>query len=66
MESQQRIQHLEEAISFLENHIAEQDKEMLRLHKKVELLVQEFKKLQSRMDDDQDQEDLPIEKPPHY
>jgi len=66
MDDEQRIQHLEEVISYLENHVAEQDKEMLKLQQKTDLLIKELKKLHARIEEEDDGEDLPFEKPPHY
>tara|TARA_B110000037_G_scaffold59161_1_gene72331 strand:+ start:1097 stop:1303 length:207 start_codon:yes stop_codon:yes gene_type:complete len=63
------IQELETKMAFMERHIEEQDKVILRLQKTTDLLVKEMKKLQdnqSNKDGEGNSEFQHDEKPPHY
>ncbi|MDR2844736.1 MAG: SlyX family protein [Puniceicoccales bacterium] len=64
-----RVRELEIKVTFLENHVEEQDRAMLEHFRQIERLQREVKRLAgalaSRSDDGTDR--LPDnEKPPHY
>ncbi len=61
-----RLIHLEETISFMENHIQEQDKEILGFQNRLDKVIKELKQIRQQS---QDNEPIPgpgEEKPPHY
>ncbi|MDR2983168.1 MAG: SlyX family protein [Puniceicoccales bacterium] len=61
-----RVRELEIKISFLENHVEAQDREMLEQSRQFDLLKAEVKRLRE-LSSDQGSEGFPAnEKPPHY
>ncbi|MCZ6674019.1 MAG: SlyX family protein [Verrucomicrobia bacterium] len=61
-----RIQKLEEELSFLDDHVVKQDKEILNLRTKLEKAVLGLKELRNHFDSGALQTGLGDEKPPHY
>lgn len=61
-----RIQKLEEELTFLDDHVAKQDQEILNLHKKLGKTVQELKELRKYFESGSLTSGLADEKPPHY
>lgn len=61
-----KIQKLEEDLTFLDDHIAKQDKEILSLQKKIDKTIDELKALRTHFESRTLQTDATDEKPPHY
>ena len=67
----ERIQRLEEKIAYLERHVTEQDRAMLKIVEQVEALRRELKAFRERDvsgrgSPAEDVQDLSDERPPHY
>lgn len=65
----ERINHLEEKIAYLERHVTEQDKVMLEFADELKILRRELKAMRERAASGADGEgrDEPLdERPPHY
>ena len=64
------IEKLQERITFLEKHIGEQDTEIFQQSRRVDLLIQEIKKLEARFEASEQgggAGTMPAdEPPPHY
>jgi len=62
------IQNMEIKISYLERHVEEQDKEILRLNQEIALVAKELTRLKGKFESQQDSKnDAPVdERPPHY
>lgn len=61
------LQELETKIAFLERHIEEQDRVILKLHQKVANIAQEFSQLKTALQaSPSSSSEIPDEKPPHY
>lgn len=61
------LARLEERYTFLEQHVAEQDKAFLELANDVKTLRQEITRLRGERETDRDASDSsPEERPPHY
>lgn len=57
---------LEEKTAYLERHIEAQDRELLRLWNTIDKLNQDLKKLQARIEEGNNSEAPPNDRPPHY
>lgn len=64
-EGSERITDLEVKFSFLEEHVTQQDREILKLRSQVERLTAELERLQESQDG-AGFTIRPDEKPPHY
>ena len=67
----ERIQRLEEKIAYLERHVTEQDRAMLELVEQIEAMRRALKVLRERGaraggTSEDDVQNLPDERPPHY
>ena len=65
IESQERITGLEMKFSFLEEHVTQQDREILKLRSQIHKLVEEIERVKSENGSD----GISIrgdERPPHY
>jgi uncharacterized coiled-coil protein SlyX len=61
------IQDLETKIAFIERHIEEQDRIILKLRQQVETIVQELSQLKTKLQESADSStEIPDERPPHY
>ena len=61
------FQDLETKIAFLERHIEEQDRVIMKLHQKVETIVQEIGQLKTTLQQaSSSPSEIPDEKPPNY
>ena len=62
------IQKLENKIAFLERHVEEQDKEMLRMNRELAMLAKGLTDLRDRFDSQSEakNEASEDERPPHY
>ncbi len=61
-----QIQKLQEHLTFLDEHVSQQDKEILSLQKKLDKSVQELKELRDHFNSGALSMGSPDEKPPHY
>jgi uncharacterized coiled-coil protein SlyX len=61
-----KIRKLEEDLTFLDDHIAKQDKEILSLQKKLDKTIDELKALRTHFESGTLQAGATDEKPPHY
>ncbi|QXD24941.1 SlyX family protein [Opitutia bacterium ISCC 51] len=61
-----KIQELEEHLTFLDDHITKQDKEIMNLQKKLEKSITELKELREHFQSGALSSDRHDEKPPHY
>ena len=61
-----RIQKLEEELTFLDEHVSQQDQEILNLQKKIEKTVLELKELREHLQSGSLSTTSGDEKPPHY
>ncbi len=66
MSDAERLTKLEERYAHLQRHSTEQDKVMLGLSEELAKLRQEIAKLAAQRSHNQDGEDLPHDRPPHY
>lgn len=65
--SSERIDHLEERLSWLQRHVTEQDKAMLEMAGQIDRLKAELLRLRQRADAAQPGAEMPAqERPPHY
>ena len=61
------FQELKTKIAFLERHIEEQDRVIMKLHQKVETIVQEIGQLKTTLQQSSSSSsEIPDERPPHY
>lgn len=60
------IKKLEEHLAFMDNHIAEQDKEIMNLRQKLDKAIEELKTLRDYFDSGALTPGDTREKPPHY
>jgi len=61
------FQDLETKIAFLERHIEEQDRVIMKFHQKVETIFQEIGQLKTTLQQaSSSSSEIPNEKPPHY
>jgi uncharacterized coiled-coil protein SlyX len=65
-EDSDRLEALEFRYAFLEKHVAEQDRVMLELAKRLDLLESRQKQLHERLDQGPEGGAMPDERPPHY
>ena len=65
-EESDRIGILESRYAFLEKHVAEQDRAMLEMAARIDLLEARLKQLHGRVERGTDGGSLPDERPPHY
>ncbi|MGE9294507.1 MAG: SlyX family protein [Puniceicoccales bacterium] len=64
---EERFNELEARIAYLERHLEQQDREMLKQAERITLLTRELSKLKGRVDDGLDGSSMPAqERPPHY
>lgn len=61
-----QIQKLEEDLTFLDDHVAKQDKEILSLQRKLDKTIEGLKALRAHFDSGALQSGGADEKPPHY
>jgi len=63
-----RIQRLEEAVTFLDDHVSQQDKVILELQKKLDRASEGIKELREQLISGglNSPESVHDEKPPHY
>jgi uncharacterized coiled-coil protein SlyX len=61
-----KIQELEEHLTFLDDHLTKQDKEIMNLQKKLEKSITELKELREHFQSGTLSSDRHDEKPPHY
>ncbi len=61
-----KIQELEEHLTFLDDHIGKQDKEIMNLQKKIDKSITELKELRAHFQSGALSADRHDEKPPHY
>ena len=61
-------QNLEAKITFLERHVEQQDKEILRLSQELAIVAKELSALRGKVEDQAEpkNEPSPDERPPHY
>ena len=61
-----RIQELEEQLTFLDEHITQQDQEIMNLQKKLDKTIQELKQLREYFQSGALSTGTADEKPPHF
>lgn len=61
-----RIKKLEEDFTFLEQHVSQQDKEMLNIQQKLEKTISEIKEMRNYFNSDAFSTGSSEQKPPHY
>ena len=65
-EDSNRLDTLEFRYAFLEKHVAEQDRAMLELAARLDLLESRQKQLRERLEQGTEGGAMPDERPPHY
>lgn len=65
-EDSDRLGMLETRYAFLERHVAEQDRAMLEMAKRIDLLEARLKQLHGRVERGSEGSTMPDERPPHY
>jgi uncharacterized coiled-coil protein SlyX len=61
-----QIRKLEEDITFLDNHVIQQDKEILTIQQKLDKTIKELKELRGHFESGGLTSGNADEKPPHY
>ena len=65
-EESDRFGILESRYAFLEKHVEEQDRAMLEMAARIDLLESRLKQLHGRVERGTDGGTIPDERPPHY
>ena len=61
-----KIQKLEEELTFLDDYVTKQNREILQLQKKQDKIITELKELRTRFESRSESENGDYENPPHY
>jgi SlyX protein len=64
--SEERLDRLEERLSWLQRHVTEQDKAMLEQSRLLDRALAEIRLLRERTANGSPAEPMPDERPPHY
>lgn len=64
--SQPSNQELEYKITFLERHVQEQDRELMKMRKELDQQAKLIEQLRNRLPKESDHIDASHQKPPHY
>lgn len=61
-----RLALLEEKLAWLQRHVMEQDKAMLKMAEEIDRLKKRVTELRGKMAAEPDESSAPDERPPHY